>query len=93
MEAAIALAPIANHVPHLLLRYDQRYIKIKPSDVAEQLRQGEPSIELNPATGGGVENSGLPVDENTIVVGVWTLQPGEDLIVAERLKNILLKFT
>jgi uncharacterized pyridoxal phosphate-dependent enzyme len=93
MEAAVALAPIANHVPHLLLRYDQRYIKIKPSDVAEQLRQGEPSIELNPATGGGVENSGLPVDENTIVVGVWTLQPGEDLIVAERLKNILLKFT
>jgi L-seryl-tRNA(Ser) seleniumtransferase len=93
MEATIALAPVANHVPHLLLRYDQRRIQIKPSTVAEELRRGNPSIELNPATGGGVENSGLPADENTIVVGVWMLQPGEEQIVAERLKDVLLKFT
>jgi L-seryl-tRNA(Ser) seleniumtransferase len=92
IEATIALAPVANHVPHLLLRYDQRRIRIKPSDVAAELRQGQPSIEVNPATGGNVENSGLPADENTIVIGVWMLQPGEDLIVAQRLREVLARF-
>ena len=31
----------------------------------------------------------LGIDENTIVVGVWMLQPGEDEIVARRLREVL----
>jgi hypothetical protein len=31
----------------------------------------------------------LPSDQNTIVVGVWMLQPGEDAIVARRLREVL----
>jgi L-seryl-tRNA(Ser) seleniumtransferase len=33
----------------------------------------------------------MPADANTIVVGVWMLQPGEDLIVARRLHQVLSK--
>ena len=90
LEAKIVVPPAANHVPHLLLRYDQRRVKIAPIDVARQLRQGTPSIELNPATGSTHASAGLPSDENTIVVGVWMLEPGEDAIVAGRLREVLL---
>jgi len=55
------------------------------------LRNGSPAIELNPSTGRKSGTAGLPSDENTIVVGVWMLQPGEDLIVAHRLREVLSK--
>jgi L-seryl-tRNA(Ser) seleniumtransferase len=55
----------------------------------EKMRQGTPRIELNPGTGGPPASAGLPGGSNTIVVGVWMLQPGEDLIVAKRLREVL----
>ncbi|MEP6534045.1 MAG: selenocysteine synthase [Bryobacteraceae bacterium] len=92
LKAEIMTPPLANHVPHLLLTYDQEKVKIAPRDVMQELRKGTPSIELNPSTGsrrGG--SAGLPGGANTIVVGVWMLQPGEDLIVARRLHEVLSK--
>ena len=80
----------ANAVPHLLLRYDQKRVKISPVEVMAELRRGTPSIELNPGTG-QKKAGGLPSDENTIVVGVWMLEPGEEMIVARRLKEVLGK--
>jgi L-seryl-tRNA(Ser) seleniumtransferase len=80
----------ANAVPHLLLRYDTQRVKILPVEVVAELRKGTPSIELNPNTG-RKNGAGLPSDESTIVVGVWMLEPGEDLIVARRLKEVLSK--
>jgi L-seryl-tRNA(Ser) seleniumtransferase len=91
MQSSIVVPEVANHVPHLLIRYDQQRVKITPLDVAEQLRKGNPSIELNPSTGTKEGSSGLHSDENTIVVGVWMLQPGEDAIVAKRLREVLSK--
>jgi L-seryl-tRNA(Ser) seleniumtransferase len=85
--------PVANQVPHLLLRYDQQRVKISPLAVAAELRAGAPSIELNPATGTNHASAGLPTDVNTIVVGVWMLEPGEDMIVARRLREVLAKAT
>jgi L-seryl-tRNA(Ser) seleniumtransferase len=91
LQSTIAIPEVANHVPHLLIRYDQQRVKVSPVDVAEQLRKGNPSIELNPSTGTKEGSSGLHSDENTIVVGVWMLQPGEDMIVARRLREVLSK--
>ena len=82
-------ATAANAVPHLLIRYDQARVKIAPREVAAELRKGTPSIELNPST--GRRGGGLTSDENTVVVGVWMLQPGEELIVARRLREVLTK--
>src|SRR5579871_753733 len=91
LEARIVVPPVANQVPHLLLRYDQQRVKLSPKEVKDQLRAGTPSIELNPATGSTHASAGLPTDANTIVVGVWMLEPGEDKIVAERLRAVLSK--
>jgi uncharacterized pyridoxal phosphate-dependent enzyme len=91
LTSTIALPDVAaNAVPHLLLRYDRQKVKIAPLAVAAELRRGAPAIELNPATG-RKHSGGLPSDEDTIVVGVWMLQPGEEDIVAQRLREILSK--
>jgi L-seryl-tRNA(Ser) seleniumtransferase len=87
----VFVPPLANAIPHLLLRYDQARIRKSPLEVSESLRKGSPSIELNPATGHKSGSAGLPNAENAIIVGVWMLQPGEDLIVARRLREALLK--
>lgn len=85
----VFVPPVANAVPHLLLRYDPAKVGKAPLEVARILREGSPSIELNPSTGRKSGSAGLPDAENAIVVGVWMLQPGEDLIVAQRLKAVL----
>lgn len=90
LQSRTVVPPVANQVPHLLMRYDQQRVKISPLAVAEQLRRGTPSIELNPATGRDEGSAGLPSDANTIVVGVWMLEPGEDMIVARRLREVLM---
>jgi L-seryl-tRNA(Ser) seleniumtransferase len=80
---------VANHVPHLLITYDQNRLKLTGAEVMQKMRQGKPRIELNPATGGAPASAGLQGGPNTIVVGVWMLQPGEDMIVARRLREVL----
>src|ERR1700683_3830023 len=89
LKSEIFIPPIANNVPHLLIRYDQQRVNISPKEVAKQLRAGTPSIELNPATGSTQASAGIPKDANKIVVGVWMLEPGEDVIVARRLREVL----
>jgi L-seryl-tRNA(Ser) seleniumtransferase len=85
----IYVPPVANQVPHLVIKYDQAKVHKSPTEVAQILRTGSPAIELNPSTGRKAGTAGLPSDENTIVVGVWMLEPGEDLIVGRRLHEVL----
>ena len=68
---------IANHVPSVRIKWDRSKVKISPADVRKALSGGHPSIE----TMGGDES----VDITT-----WMLNPGEERIVARRLKEILL---
>jgi L-seryl-tRNA(Ser) seleniumtransferase len=91
MKHEVFVPAVANAVPHLVIRYDQTRVKKSPLEVAQILRDGTPSIELNPSTGRKPASAGLPGGEDTILVGVWMLQPGEDLIVARRLREVLLK--
>jgi len=88
VKAQSFIPEVANHVPHLLVTYDQNRIKISATDVMHKLRTGTPRIELNPGTGGAPASAGLPGGPNTIIVGVWMLQPGEDAIVANRLYDV-----
>jgi uncharacterized pyridoxal phosphate-dependent enzyme len=89
----VFVPPLANAIPHLLIRYDQARLRKSPLEVADILRRGTPAIELNLATGHKSGSAGLPNAENAIIVGVWMLQPGEDLIVANKLREVLLKAT
>jgi len=89
VQTRVFIPAVANHVPHLLITYDMNRVKLSASDVMQKMREGNPRIELNPATGGGPASAGLPGGNNVIVVGVWMLQPGEDQIVARRLQEVL----
>jgi L-seryl-tRNA(Ser) seleniumtransferase len=89
VQTKVFIPPVANHVPHLLISYDSEHIRITGREVMEKLRRGRPRIELNPATGGGSASAGLQSGSNTIVVGVWMLQPGEELVVGQRLHDVL----
>jgi L-seryl-tRNA(Ser) seleniumtransferase len=91
VQTKVFVPEVANHVPHLLITYDQDRMKITGAEVMQKMREGKPRIELNPSTGGAPASAGLPGGPNTIVVGVWMLQPGEDMVVAKRLREILQK--
>ena len=77
VKAEVQIPKIANEVPHVHITWDQASVKLAPRDVVRQLREGDPAIE--PTPGGN----------DRIVIGVWMMQPGEDKIVARRLKEIL----
>jgi L-seryl-tRNA(Ser) seleniumtransferase len=83
---------IANHVPHLLICFDPAVTGVTTAEVVKILREGTPSIELNPNTG-HAPNQGIPSNANTLVVGVWMLQPGEDAVVGHRIRAALTKAT
>jgi len=88
IETEISIPEVANHVPHLYVRYNRDKLKIAPRDVMMELRKGTPSIELNPSTG---RVPGTAPNIGALVVGVWMLQPGEEIIVARRLREVLDK--
>jgi len=69
--------PIANHVPHLRIKWDLAKMP-SPLDIQKKLREGEPSIEASPNT-----------NKDELVLGVWMLQPGEAEIVARRVRALL----
>jgi len=89
VQTQVFIPEVANHVPHLLITYDQNRIKLSGKDVKLKLKQGTPSIELNPSTGGPPASAGLPGGPNTIIVGVWMMQPGEENVVGKRLREVL----
>jgi uncharacterized pyridoxal phosphate-dependent enzyme len=77
VSTAFSVPDIANHVPHMEIRWDPRHIALEPSDAAKQLRGGKPSIVLAVAEGGG----GLRMNS-------FMLQPGEEKIIAEHLVQL-----
>jgi L-seryl-tRNA(Ser) seleniumtransferase len=89
VKTRIFTPPIANHVPHLLIDIDPERVGMTPLQVAEELRNGTPSIELNPAT--GTDGRGLTGTPNSIVLSTWMLQDGEEHTVAARLHAVLTK--
>lgn len=78
VATVVQVPEIANHTPHLKIRWDQSAVKINPLDVKKQLLEGEPSIEVTPST-----------NKDELVVTVWMLKPGEAEIVARKIQGIL----
>lgn len=78
VTAEVHLPPIANHTPHLRIRWDQSVVKITPPEAMKQLREGRPSIEACPMT-----------NREALVFTVWMMQKGDAEIVARRVREIL----
>jgi D-glucosaminate-6-phosphate ammonia-lyase len=72
---------IANESPHLRVTWDDKLIPRNNSQIAKQLRDGEPRIEIRPSAG----------DKPFLEIAVWMLQPGEHRIVARRVREVLQK--
>jgi L-seryl-tRNA(Ser) seleniumtransferase len=70
---------VANHVPHLYLQWDEQAMGISKAECVKQLEDGEPSIVCL----GDEHRYGLSVTP-------FMMKPGEEKIVARRLKEILL---
>jgi uncharacterized pyridoxal phosphate-dependent enzyme len=76
VKAEIFVPEVANHVPHVRISWDAAAKGMTPNDAVNALRAGEPSI--------GTRSEG-----DALVIGVWMMQPGEDKIVARRLRQVL----
>lgn len=76
VESEIHVPEIANHVPSLKVWWDEKKVKTTPPEVRDALRNGHPSIE----TVGGNES---------VNITTWMMNPGEERIVAQRLRDIL----
>jgi L-seryl-tRNA(Ser) seleniumtransferase len=87
VKTRIFTPPIANHVPHLIIDIDPGQLGMTPLQVAEELRNGTPSIELNPAT--GTDARGLMGTPNSIILSTWMLEDGEEHVIASRLRAVL----
>ncbi len=74
--------PIANHVPHLLLVWDEKRVKVTRERLTKELLGADPPIQLGRVSGTG---------DRGVLVSVLTLQVGEEKIVAERLRVLLSK--
>lgn len=74
----IHVPPIANHVPSLKISVDKQVVGLDPNEVREQLRNGHPSIET-------LSNA------EYVNMTTWMMLPGQERVVAERLREILLK--
>jgi len=80
----VFLPEIANNTPTLQLTWDNTKIKMTGRQLKERLWNGNPGIEV---MGGGT----MGAKKDGIELSVWQLKPGQDKIVANRVKEELLK--
>jgi L-seryl-tRNA(Ser) seleniumtransferase len=78
VQTKIEVPPIANHVPHVHIWWDEAKLGMSVPDVVRKLREGNPSIEV------------VPGSKEHLIVNAWMLEPREVKIVARRIRAVLL---
>ena len=76
VKAEVFVPEVANHVPHVRVTWDASAKPLKAAAVVRAMLEGEPSIAIRS-------------EGESLVVGVWMMQPGEEKIVARRLRQEL----
>ena len=74
----VFVPPFANHVPTIEVKWDPAVVKLTTQQMQLNLRNGNPSIEINPG-------------KNSLQIATFVMVPGEEKIVAKRLKEELSK--
>jgi L-seryl-tRNA(Ser) seleniumtransferase len=72
--------PIANRVPHLIVSWDEPRLGLTRAQLTQRLAAGDPPIALGRVSGTGDEG---------VLISVFMLQPGEERLVAKRLRACL----
>jgi len=80
----VFIPEIANHTPTLHLSWNENQIKLTGKQLRDNLWNGNPGIEV---MGGGT----MGTKRDGIELSVWQLKPGQEKIVARRLKEELMK--
>ena len=74
------------YIEGLSMELDPTIFKISPEQISDQLKSGNPSIWIRM---GGPDNK--QVNEHSIAVRVSTLSEGDELLIAHKIKQILLE--
>ncbi len=80
VKTEVIVPPVANHNPSLKIAWDPSKIKITKTEMGDRLRLGEPSVEVIAWE-----------DDDSIRITAFMLKPGQDKIVAQRIKEELSK--
>jgi L-seryl-tRNA(Ser) seleniumtransferase len=80
LECERIVPSIANHVPHLILSWDEKRLKRTRAQITKELAAGNPPIQIGRVSGTG---------DKGLLISVLTLQDGEDQLVARRLRELL----
>jgi L-seryl-tRNA(Ser) seleniumtransferase len=84
VKSDVFIPEIANYTPTLHLSWDNNQIKMTGKELKERLFNGNPGIEV---MGGGT----MGVNKDGIELSVWQLKPGQEKIVAKRVREELEK--
>lgn len=76
----VIVPPVANHTPSLKITWDPKITQLSSEALGTQLRNGSPSIEIISWE-----------EKESVKLTVFMLQPGEDQIVARRIREELEK--
>jgi uncharacterized pyridoxal phosphate-dependent enzyme len=77
VTTTIVVPPLGNITPTLHMSWDTNKVKMSGKDLQEKMRRGDPSIEVG------------DVRDSSIAITAWMLKPGQEKIVAARLKEVL----
>ena len=98
VQAQVYYRKVGNEVPHLAVLWDQKAFGLTKAQCVEALRNGEPHIEVYNGMGRELVKRSDPQPkqerqqtdaEYVISITSNTLQPGDERLVAQRLKEIL----
>lgn len=77
----VTVPKLGNVTPNLHISWDEQRVALTGQELAERLRNGNPSIEIVPARG------------SKVWLTVWMMLPGEEKVVAKRIREELTKAT
>jgi L-seryl-tRNA(Ser) seleniumtransferase len=78
VETGYVPKEVTNHVPRLFVKWDEKAFNFSREDCFKALQEGEPSIvALRTPLG--------------VTIVTWMMVPGEEIVVAQKLKEILQK--
>jgi L-seryl-tRNA(Ser) seleniumtransferase len=81
VTVSVSVPPIANHTPKVNIAWDKSKINMTRKELGDRLRAGDPSIEV----------ISWGDEDNSIDLTVFMLKPGQERIVANRIKEELSK--
>jgi L-seryl-tRNA(Ser) seleniumtransferase len=82
LECERVVPPVANHVPHVILSWDEKRVTMTREQLTRALADGDPPVLIGRVSGTG---------DKGVLISVFVLQEGEVKVVADRLRSLLGK--